>query len=330
MASSYDKFNPEEAHSSVLEAFQDFVSEFRYTYDALARDPPATVREDNQIRQWRVKDQRKVFLGRFAHRNMQKLYEEMIPAADHDGMTFDNMVRAFTDRFRLSTNLTLANYKFRKMTQMSDESFEAFTIRVKREAQNCDFKCGNTCTVINTLIRDQILFGTREDEVRKTALKNQWSTEQLQDQGRAIIASDKGVAVIKQEPTDEVRRTRPGKYSRKYVDQKKDKTSYFKGSNQSRSQQKCSRCSTPRCSGDRRCPGRKTTCFSCGKLGHFRGAQACEKKTYFKKSRRVDGEENSDSSDSEVFEHMDTEEDVSPSSELEEDSDEGNTGKASR
>ena len=80
MASNFagEKFDQEQGHSSVLEAFKEFVSQFGYSYDALSRDPPSTMREAAQITAWRTQDQRKVFLRKYCHRNMQKLYEEKI------------------------------------------------------------------------------------------------------------------------------------------------------------------------------------------------------------------------------------------------------------
>ena len=72
-----EKFDSEEGHTSVLEAFQEFVSEFGYRYDAMNRDPPSSVKEEEEVKAWKAKDRRKVFLGRFAHRNVQKLYEEL-------------------------------------------------------------------------------------------------------------------------------------------------------------------------------------------------------------------------------------------------------------
>ena len=155
-----EKFDPEEGHTSVLEAFQEFVSQFQYSYDAMNREPPSSTREEPAIRAWSSLDRRKVFLGRFAHRNLQKLYEELTTVENREAMTFADMVRVFIDRFKASTNLSLANFNFRKIQQEEKELFEAFTIRVKREANNCDFKCNNTCTVSNTMVRDQILFGT--------------------------------------------------------------------------------------------------------------------------------------------------------------------------
>ena len=47
--------------------------------------------------------------------------------------------------------------------------------RVKHEAQNCQFSCENAnCSVPNIMIRDQIVIGTINDDIRQNALKNQW------------------------------------------------------------------------------------------------------------------------------------------------------------
>ena len=65
------------------------------------------------------------------------------------------------------------------------------------------------------MIKDQILFGTRDTEVRKAALKEDWDVTTLLKKGRAMEASTLGMALIKVEPTDEVRRTKPGRFSAK-------------------------------------------------------------------------------------------------------------------
>ena len=271
----------------MLEAFQEFIGQFGYSYDALNRDPPSSIKEEDAIKAWRTIDRRKLFLGRYAHRNLQKLYEELTTMDTRNDMTFKNMVKTFTDRFQLSTNLPLANFKFRKLAQEESESFESFTIRVKREAKNCDFKCGDTCTVIDTMVRDQILFGTRDPEVRKAALKDQWKLEDLLTKGRAIEASDYGAAAIKQEPTENVNRTKPGRYSRKYNNDPRKESKPRYDNDRKAQKNKCKKCSSMRCDSGKRCPALKVTCFACGIPGHFRGAEACKKK-FTRRSRRVD------------------------------------------
>ena len=71
------KFDPNDFPDNTLEAFKDFVHQYGYIYDSLNRDPPNSVKTDAEIRSWISKDKRKVFLGRFSHRNLQKQYEDL-------------------------------------------------------------------------------------------------------------------------------------------------------------------------------------------------------------------------------------------------------------
>ena len=173
-----------------------------------------------------------------------------------------------------------------------------FCIRVKRKAASCNFKCASaTCSVSDILIRDQIILGTKEEEIRRAALKDQWSLEDLLKNSRPIIASDRGLKVIKKEPMDEkpsIRRTKPGPYSKKY--QLANNFRSDKSSNNSTNL--CERCSNPRCKKDKKCQGLTATCFKCGLKGHFRGAAKCKfekkkekskkSKKKFRKSRRLE------------------------------------------
>lgn len=307
--SSAEQFNPEQEHTSILEAFSEFTAKFGYQYDALNREPPRSLQEEEEITEWKEKDKRKVFLGRFAHRNLQMLYEDLSQEVHREDMTFKGMVKIFEDHFRQSTNQTLANYRFRKMVQEETESFDAFCIRIKRESKNCNFKCAaDACSVADVMVKDQILFGVRDADIRKSALKNDWDLATLLKKGRAVEASDKGVATIKQEP-EEVKRTKPGKYSRKNTTHRKGgsdtrrKTSPPSRYPSSRHRNNCKTCSDPRCNGEKNCRGKSGTCFGCGEYGHFMGAEACKKRrNKKKKSRRVDFEVSSSSSDSETQE----------------------------
>ena len=293
MATATEKFNPEQEHSSLLEAFNEFVAQFRYQYDAMNREAPRSLTEEADTNQWKDTDRRKVFLGKYSHRNLQMLYEDLSKEEDRDAMTFKNILKLFADHFKQSTNQTLASHRFRKMTQEENESFETFCIRIKRESKNCNFKCGDDCTVIDTMVKDQILFGTRDTEVRKSALKEDWDLNTLLKKGRAMEASTLGAAAIKQEPPEEVRRTKPGKYSRKSTLYDRSGGSVRKKdaptSKHGKTHQQCKACSHPRCDGGKNCRGRKVTCFGCGLVGHYMGAELCkEKDKRSRRSRRVD------------------------------------------
>ena len=96
--------------------------------------------------------------------------------------------------------MTLANYEFHKLRQRPLETFDSFVNRVKREANYCEFKCANAnCMVRDVMIRDQVICGTTDNEIRKSALKNEWNLTDLQSNGRKLKAAAYGAAQIKNE-----------------------------------------------------------------------------------------------------------------------------------
>jgi len=120
------KFDPNILSEGVLEHFQEFIHEFNYVYDSLNREPPASCKEQVERTRWISLDKRKIFLGRFSHRNLQKQYIDLCSQTQRDTMSFEDMVKTFTDKFRLSANMTLANFKFRGLTQNENENFDLF------------------------------------------------------------------------------------------------------------------------------------------------------------------------------------------------------------
>ena len=208
------KFNPEEHPNGVYEAFCEFLEEFIYEYDAVAKDPP---KDTTDPAAWVEVNQRKIFLGKYCSRSLQKEYEDCTTVTERSTMSFSNMAKKLKERFKTGSNTTLANFKFHKIVQNVGESFDSFAIRVKREANLCNFTCTNEgCTVSETLIRDQIIVGTMNDEIRRAALKDQWDLKKLLSQGRSLESADLGVSLIKKEEEEStINRTRPGKYSQK-------------------------------------------------------------------------------------------------------------------
>ena len=289
---SSDRFDPDTAGDNLLEALNEYASEFAYKYDALSREAPRSAKTEPEIKAWVEQDMRKIFLGRFVTRGMQKIFEEITEPSARSKMTFDTTIEHFRTHFKQTANTTLSNFKFRKIQQEASENFDTFVIRIKREAATCSFKCNDGCTVVNTLIRDQILIGTSSEEIRRQALKDEWELDDLIKKGKAIEAATKGAAAIKKEDTVEVNRTKPGKYSKKAQSREKLKEG---------SKIRCKLCSSSRCKGDKKCPGKKVSCFACGKNGHFRGAEICknrdtrQKDKFRRRTRKV--EYDSDESD---------------------------------
>ena len=75
-ASVLCKFDQEEHKGSALQAFQEFVDSYAYEYEAIAKDPPKDL-DDNARAAWIEQNKRKIFLGRFASRNLQRAFEEV-------------------------------------------------------------------------------------------------------------------------------------------------------------------------------------------------------------------------------------------------------------
>ena len=162
------------------------------------------------------------------------------------------------------------------MYQRISETFDAYANRVKHEAKN-----GDTCVVVNVMVRDQIIVGTTDDEIRKSALNQQWNLTDLWAKGCKIEAATFGAAKIKKEQKieleeAEIGRVKPGRYFRKGNGQKA---------------QACKNCSNKTCEGGDKCYGYGKECFQCGGKGHFKGADNCRRRErrgeYTQPARRV-------------------------------------------
>ena len=103
------KFDPDEHKNNVYEAFSDFLDEFKYEYAALAKDPPKDLDAPAKAA-WVAQHKRKVFLGKFASRNLQKDFEEAVPKVQQETITYDAMVLLLKTHYDGGRNKTLSNY----------------------------------------------------------------------------------------------------------------------------------------------------------------------------------------------------------------------------
>ena len=297
-APTFSKFDPADHPGNVFDKFCEFIDAFGYEYEAFAKPPPTGT---PNVGAWTEQDKRRQLLGRCASRNLQRDFEDEVPDADRSTITFKDTIKKLKERYKPTQNMTLANFEFKKLHQNTTETFDAFVNRVKHEAAFCDFACeSDTCTVRDVMIRDQIVIGTSDDDIRRSALKEQWTLADLQSKGRKIEAATFGAAQIKKEAKREyadVNRTTPGKYSRKG------------GNGRKTQKQKCRNCSNKACLGGDRCFAQGRECFACGGKDHFKGSENCKQKKDHKsrkpkkskdKTMRVkdNGSDNSSGSDS--------------------------------
>ena len=203
-------FDPEQNPENVLKTFNDFTQMFELRYDAQYPDPPkvsmdsaierwkfANGTEDNpnprpslaqydQIRaEWRSRDRVAKFLGMFSSRN---LYTDWLAAetseAEREKATWNHFLTKMREYYKPTENPTLQNYHFRDVIQNQGESFTAFCNRVDKEAKHCFFNCPHPdCTATQTAVRDQILIGTSNKEIRDEALLRGWNLATLRKEG---------------------------------------------------------------------------------------------------------------------------------------------------
>ena len=170
------------------------------------------------------------------------------------------------ERYAPTSNKVQNHYKFHRLNQQIAETFDDFTYQVKAEAKLCEFKCDSeTCTVQDTLIRDQLIVGTSKEAIREEALKNQWD---LINKGCTIESSVAAASEIKQEHTIPINRAAAGVYSKRH---RKDKRHIEK-------EKKfiCWKCEKSTCAGYDKCKFHNKECPNCRKYGHSVKSRLCK------------------------------------------------------
>ena len=285
------KFDPDLHGNNLYDAFQEFVDSFHYEYEVVAKQPAATLTDEEKAA-WVLQDKRKVFLGKYASRTLQRHSEDEVAVAERSTITFDAMVGKLKERYKPTKNKTMANYEFHQMVQGKNETWDMWIAKVKHEADFCDFKCESAaCTVRDTLVRDRIVSGTSNDEIRRAALKKEWTLADVIKKGKVLEAASKGADRISGQLVYQVYQTKksgkPGKFSKKYRLRKEAESQFWAGKQKHQGKADCQTYSSKRCEGGKKCLGAKIQCFDCGKMGHFKGSKASQKK----KARRVDQSE---------------------------------------
>ena len=222
---------------------------------------------------WHALNKRRQFLGKYVSRNFQRDYEDTVGEPERSTITFAEMVKKVSDRYKPTQNTTLTNFEFHKLKQNEGERFDDFLNRVKQEAHNCHFSCASpTCDVMETLIRDQVVIGTSNDEIRRNALKEQWKLEQLGIRGRQLEAASHGAnQIVRCDKVENgVIHKVGGKYSKKTRMRQQQQEQFDK--------QRCNTCSGHSCKGGKYCFAFKRECYGCGEVGHMKGSRACKQR----------------------------------------------------
>jgi len=197
--------------------------------------------------------------------------------SDTDRKDIDKVIEAFRAYCIGTVNVTYERYLFYKRSQESGERFDNFVGDLRRLAKTCEF--GN---VQESMIRDQIVVGIRDDatrqkllQVRKLTLKNaidmcracELASRQLKEM--TLSDGDDVHAATAKDRLPRRQHRNPDSKSGKARVQQRDKSVGNKnvGSDRGGGDRKCRYCG--RQHGRKDCPAFGKTCKACGKRNHF-------------------------------------------------------------
>ena len=272
MAMAFEKFDPSQDPANVHKNFVEYIAAYAYEYEATKKPAPAGTED---LEAWNEQNKRRQFLGKYVSREFQRDFEDAVEEDRRATITFSEMVAIMEKRYKPTRNTTLANFEFHKLRQREGERFDDFVNRVKKEAGNCEFSCSHDdCDVPDTLIRDQVVIGTINDEIRRNALKDQWSLEELSIHSRPLEAASRGAKKITSGERFEALEINKlsGKYSRK------TRLRQQQGETYNTDRKACEKYKSKSCRGGKECFAYDKSCFVCGKQGHVRGSKACKGK----------------------------------------------------
>ena len=170
--------------------------------------------------------------------------------------------------FEPKINITFETYSFRQLTQAEDEPIDKFVTRLREAASRCQFH--DTAREI----KDQVVQKCTSDRLRRKALREDLSLDNLLKAARAMeLADHQAMAMEGESEVLKVRQHEP----------------VVKSENQEQSKQKvvdkkCYSCggAWPHLDGRRSCPAFGVDCRKCGVKNHF--ARVCKSK---KKVRHI-------------------------------------------
>ena len=262
-------FDPSKHSGNVAKEFEKFLRLFECKYWAACRKPPTGTADTSE---WEDEDKWKQLMGNYAIDRL--LHDINAATADPMKMKYTEMVKLLKERYAPTENTTMAHFKFHRLHQKTDQSFDDFVNEVKKASSYCQFKCkSKDCSVKDTLIRDRIIFGLIDEEFKTKALEEQWELDKLETQGRKAEAAKAGTAQMKEKTSARVERVgKPGKYSRKT--KQREQLEESKGSKNKTKPNKCWNCGRDKCN-FRFCPAKKSTCRKCGQKGHWDTGSIC-------------------------------------------------------
>ena len=291
------QFDPDKHPFSTLKAFNEFIEQYEFRYDAQYPDVPRHMME-SAVEKWksaraadapditaaqketlradvRSRDKVRKLLGFFATLRLQQDWKAAEPNENNRNYTWKHFVDSMRAYYKPTENSTLRNYEFRQLYQKPAEPFHAFCNRVEKEGNTCTFcECAADagCSSTTNAVRDQIVIGTNKDKIREQALLKGWNLVDLRSEGMKMESASRGEDSISSATVANINKM--GAYSFGNLKNAKDQQKQYqtpKPQNPATGTgKKCYRC------GDKfsrahmqSCRGIGHNCTNCGKKDHL-------------------------------------------------------------
>jgi hypothetical protein len=204
---------------------------------------------------------KKAHLLYYGKEDVQKVLEETDAQEDFVSDCYQRAIRKLNEYFLPKVSRIYERSVFRKMDREVDEKIESFILRLKKQAEYCEF--GDQT---DWMILDQIVEKMHENEIKKKILRGNYSLEEVQQ----IISADDLV------------KTQLKAYERNEIEPNINAVI----SNKRGNSLECYSCGGfGHISKDVQCPAREKLCGNCHQLGHF-------KKKSWKRAKLYKGQPN--------------------------------------
>jgi RNase H-like domain found in reverse transcriptase/Reverse transcriptase (RNA-dependent DNA polymerase)/Integrase zinc binding domain/Integrase core domain len=186
------------------------------------------------------------------------------------------VIRAkFTAHFTPNANISVERWNLFRIRQGEHQKFDEFLVKIKLQAKKCNFE-----TLENELVKDMIVLGIRNDDLREKLLAmNDLNVESATTTCRAAELAHEQVQRMKSEDKVEVSVELIGRSGRNTQEKQQKKSQQEDG------EFDCWRCESHH--GPRNCPAYGKRCSKCGRFGHF--SRVCRLKK--RQERQSQGEQ---------------------------------------
>ena len=196
-----------------------------------------------------------------------QLFQTLQFTEETDRQDIEKVIDAFQRHCIREVNVTYERYVFNRRVQDTGETFDAFLADLRRLARTCDFG-----TLEESIIRDRIVIGIREDSTRRKLLQTRKLDLQAAiDACKANeIATRQLRAISTPEEVDAL--AHPGtraSTSRTPVHQQQRHRGERQHTGESSSSRRCHYCDRQHAATKENCPAYGHTCRRCSKKHHF-------------------------------------------------------------